>query len=250
MKKLACIAALSILLVLICGPAAAVDQPVDAPIKVAVLPFVNKSLNPDFAYIGPMLVDALEYKIAAAGVFDLVDPALVHEQIRSSSFDPSIFEGQEVIKRTGQNLDAEVMLCGYYERSGGYLNLEVRIYDSQRGNIIIGTNGVSMYKEFFSSCDEIVLSLAQVCNVVLDAGAHSRMKSIPTNNLSAYATFVDALMASRSGRSAAALEFLDKATSVDPGFCRALRLAAKLAVAANDPSAAERSARAAQCTGR
>ena len=70
---------------------------------------------------------------------------------------------------------------------------------------------------------------------MLDAGAHSRMKTNPTENLSAYSFYADALMAVDANNTKAAMAALEQAIKVDPGFCKALRLAVDLAAKAQDP---------------
>jgi adenylate cyclase len=190
----------------------------DGP-SIAVLPFENMSGDPEQAYFADGLAEDLITGLSRVSWLFVI--------ARNSSF---VFRGEKLDARSiGERLGVRYLVEGSVRRAGQRLRLTVQLIEAAAGNHIWADTYDGSLEDVFDFQDRIVTSLVGAIEPKLRATEIARARRKRPDSLDAFDLYLQALpkAAAMSAQSLAeAIELLDRAIGLSPGYVRALAYAA------------------------
>lgn len=183
---------------------------------IAVLPFANRSANPDDAFF----VDGIH--------FDLLAHLSKLDRIRTISRTSVIGfrDSGKSIPEIGEELGVSAILEGGVQRSGTQVRINVQLIDTSSDEHIWAEiyDRELTAANLFAIQTEIAETIARALKTNLSPVEQQRIRSTPTESLEAYEAYLlgSQRFAQRSAEGLAdALTYFNKALEFDPGFALA-----------------------------
>jgi len=197
------------------GPALALpDKP-----SIAVLPFQNMSGHPEQEYFADGMVEEIITALSRIRWLFVI--------ARNSSF---TYKGQSVdVKQVGRELGVRYILEGSVRKAGGRVRITGQLIDAITGTHLWADRFDGSMEDVFDLQDKVAISVAGVIEPTLQAAEIRRSSERPTNDLTAYDMYLQALphFSAQEKRDVfQALELVGKAIERDPNYGPALALAA------------------------
>jgi adenylate cyclase len=187
--------------------------------SVAVLPFENMSGDPEQGYFADGLAEYLITSLSRVSWLFVI--------ARNSSF---AFRGEKRDARSiGDRLGVRYLVEGSVRRAGQRLRLAVQLIEAATGNHLWADRYDGSREDVFDFQDRIVASLVGAIEPKLRATEIARSRRKRPDSLDAFDLFLQALpkAAAMSAQSLAeAIELLDRAITLSPGYAQALAFAA------------------------
>jgi adenylate cyclase len=187
--------------------------------SIAVLPFNNMSGDPEQSYVADGLAEDLITSLSRVSWLFVI--------ARNSSF---AFRGENGdVRSIGERLGVRYLVEGSVRRAGRRLRLTAQLIEAATGNHLWADRYDGSLEDVFDFQDRIVASLVGAIEPKLRASEIARARRKRPDSLDAYDLFLQALpkVAAMSAQSLAeAIELLDRAIAVSPGYARALAYAA------------------------
>jgi TolB-like protein len=183
--------------------------------SIAVLPFVNMSADPDNEYFADGMSEEIRNLLA-----EIPDLKVIG---RTSAF---AFKGKDVDLRTiGATLGAATLLEGSVRRSGERVRITAQLIDATDGSHLWSESYDRMLSNIFQVQDEVAAAVIKELHVEIGtAPARGR----PTENIDAYALFLQAKQALNGSQAREAIRLLEEATELDPDFAEAWEMLAMI----------------------
>jgi TolB-like protein/Tfp pilus assembly protein PilF len=191
-------------------------EPEYPPNSIAVLPFANRSANPDDAYFVDGIHDDLLTHISKIGSIKTISRTSVMRYRGSSKSIPEI----------AAELGVATVLEGGVQRAGDQVRINVQLIDARSDEHL----WAEIYdrrltaSNIFTIQTEIAESIASKLKVVLSPLERSGVENAPTENLEAYDAYLfgKKRLSERTAESLAeAIHRFDKAIRLDPDFALA-----------------------------
>ena len=191
------------------------DIPVRAA-SIAVLPFENRSINPEHALFADGIHDDLLTGLANISALKVISRTSVLRYRDSTRNLPEI----------ASELGVDTVLEGSVQRSGGNVRVNVQLIDAQTDKHIWAKiyDRELTAKNVFQIQSEISAEITNALRAELTPEEKGRMASIPTENLEAYSLWVaarDNVYKRRLETLQAAREQYRAAIELDPGYSMA-----------------------------
>ena len=187
--------------------------------SIAVLPFENMSGDPEQAYFADGLAEDLLTGLSRMSWLFVI--------ARDSSF---ALRGEKLdVRATGARLGVRYLVEGSVRRAGQRLRLAVQLIEATTGNQLWANSYDGSLEDVFDFQDRIVASVLATIEPRLRAAEIARARRKRPDSLDAYDLFLQALpkVAAMSAQSLAeAIELLDRAIALSPGYGQALAHAA------------------------
>ncbi len=184
--------------------------PAHAEKSIAVLPFVNLSNDPEQEYfsqgVGEEILNSLS---------KLKDLKVVS---RTSSFQ---FDARHIdLREVKEKLGVSTALQGSIRKQGRRLRLMVQLVNLDTGQHLWSEKYDRDLDDVFAVQDEVALSITEHLKGALLENDRELITSNPTQNVDAYELYLKGryYLNKRGGTLLLAIEELEKATSMDPGF--------------------------------
>jgi adenylate cyclase len=191
----------------------------DGP-SIAVLPFENMSGDPEQAYFADGLAEDL--------ISGLSRVSWLFVLARNSSF---ALRGEKLdVRSIGERLGVRYLVEGSVRRAAQRLRLAVQLIEAASGNHLWADRYDGSLENVFDFQDRIVASLVGAIEPKLRATEIARARRKRPDSLDAFDLFLQALpkFAAMSAQSLAeAIELLDRAIGLSPGYAQALAYAAR-----------------------
>jgi serine/threonine protein kinase len=183
--------------------------------SVAVLPFVNRSPNPDDEYFSDGLSEEL---ISALSKLEGLKVTA-----RSSAFQ---FRGQDVdVREVGRKLGVETVLEGSVRVAGNRLRITAQLIDCSNGYQLWSERYDGEMKDIFDTQDEIAQAITGALRVELGSGSDVRLVKRGTDDADAYHLYLRGrrsyLGALGESGIVPALDCFTRALERDPSFALA-----------------------------
>lgn len=191
-------------------------QPVDAFTSpaVAVLPFANRSSNPDDEYFADGLSEDLITALSSWKSFPVI--------ARNSTF---IYKGKDVrMEQVGTELGARYVLEGSVRRSGDQVRITVQLGDTQTGHQLWAERIDRRMEDVFAVQDEITERVVDAVTPELHLAELRRSTAKGTDNLSAWDYYIRGMaFFNREERAdnERARKLFEQATERDPSYAEA-----------------------------
>ena len=191
-------------------------QPVN---RLAVLPFVNMSADPENEYFSDGITEEL------LNAFTKVKGLQVTS--RTSAF---AFKGKNTdIREIGIQLNVDRILEGSVRKAGNRVRITAQLINAADGYHIWSENYDRDLTDIFEVQDEISNIITNKCRENLIAKTEEKLVNIPTKNIEAYTLFLKGLHFHNKitpKNTKKAIECFEKAISLEPGYAHAYAMAA------------------------
>ena len=197
--------------------------------SIAVLPFANMSGDPEQEYFADGVVEEIITALSRIRWLFVI--------ARNSSF---TYKGQAVdVKQVGRELGVRYVLEGSVRKAGQRVRITAQLIDALTGTHLWADRFDGSLEDVFELQDQVAISVAGVIEPTLQAAEIRRSTARPTNDLTAYDLYLQALPhwgSLEKDRIFRALDLLEQAIERDPHYGPALALAAhcRQTLAAND----------------
>ena len=188
--------------------------------RLAVLPFVNMSADPENEYFSDGITEEL------LNVLTKVDGLQVTS--RTSAF---AFKGKNIdVRDIGIQLHVDKILEGSVRRSGNRVRITAQLVNAADGYHIWSENYDRNLTDIFEVQDEISSIIVNKLRENLAARKHEeKLVKVPTQNIEAYTLFLKGLHFQNKitpNDTRKAIECFEKAFTLEPGYAHAYAMAA------------------------
>ena len=192
-----------------------IDAPTDkAIVSVAVLPFENKSGNPDSEYLSDGLAESLIYRLSQLSNLK-VSP-------RSSVFR---YKGKDIdAEKIGAELGVDAVMSGRLTQRGDNLTISIDLIDVRNKKTLWGEQFERKMSDLLTTHSEIASAITNKLQIKLSGNDTTGMTKQYTSNNEAYQLYLQGryFWSKRSsGNLKRATELLKAATEKDPNFALA-----------------------------
>ena len=186
------------------------------PNSIAVLPFANRSANPDDAYFVDGIHDDLLTHISKIGAIKTISRTSVMQYRGSSKSIPEI----------ATELDVATILEGGVQRAGDQVRINVQLIDARNDEHLWAEiyDRQLLAANIFAIQSEIAEAIAEALRMTLSPREQQRIRSVPTESLAAYEAYLigKQRLAKRTTQSLAeAEEYFRQAVELDPEYALA-----------------------------
>ncbi len=186
--------------------------------KVAVLPFVNMSSDPENEYFSDGITEELIDAFTKVKGLQVI--------ARTSSF---AYKGKNIdIRDIGSQLEVDTILEGSVRKAGNRVRITAQLIDSADGKHMFSVSYNRDLEDIFAVQDEIAQKIAERLTQQLDgvSGIKSTESLVtsPTDNLDAYNKYLKGIFFWKKGTPEGikkAIELFKAAVGIDPGFALA-----------------------------
>ena len=186
-------------------------QPVEK--SIAVLPFVNMSSDPEQEFFSDGLSEEILNLLAKIPSLKVIG--------RTSSF---AFKGKnQDLRGIGQALGVNTVLEGSVRKSGDRVRITAQLIDVLDGAHIWSESYDRTLTDIFAVQDDVAAAIIDALQIHVGANP---TRGRPTENAEAYALFLKARASLNAFETRDAIEFVQKATELDPRFAEAYELLA------------------------
>ncbi len=182
--------------------------------RIAVLPFVNLSGNPDNDYFGDGLAEEL--------ITALMKVTGVQVVARTSAFQ---FKGQSLdVREIGKQLDATSILEGSFRMAGKSIRIVANFINVADGYQLWAERFDRQMEDVFAVQDEIAKTIVHALELTVGSGQQSRIIKQPTQNVDAYKQYLRGRHHWKKRNPDAirkAVEAFKEALEIDPNYAAA-----------------------------
>ena len=186
--------------------------------SIAVLPFANMSGDPEQEYFADGMVEEIITALSRIRWLFVI--------ARYSSF---AFKGHAIdVKQVGRELGVRYVLEGSVRKAGNRVRITGQLIDAQSSAHLWADRFDGSLEDIFKLQDQVAISVAGVIEPALQAAETARSAGRPTDDLTAYDLYLQALAHSSGSKEALsrALDLLEQAIDRDPHYGPALANAA------------------------
>jgi adenylate cyclase len=185
--------------------------------SIAVLPFQNMSGDPEQEYFADGMVEEIITALSRIRWLFVI--------ARNSSF---TYKGQSVdVKQVGRELGVRYVLEGSVRKGGNRIRITAQLIETLSGAHLWADRFDGLLEDVFELQDQVAISVAGVIEPAVQTAEIRRSSDRPTNDLTAYDLYLQALAQFPSERGiVAALDLLRRAIELDPHYASALAGAA------------------------
>ena len=190
-------------------------RPAIRPVEksIAVLPFVNMSSDPEQEFFSDGLSEEILNLLAKIPSLKVIG--------RTSSF---AFKGEnQDLRGIGQARGVNTVLEGSVRKSGDRVRITAQLIDVLDGAHIWSESYDRTLTDIFAVQDDVAAAIIDALQIHVGANP---TRGRPTENAEAYALFLKARASLNAFETRDAIEFVQKATELDPRFAEAYELLA------------------------
>jgi adenylate cyclase len=195
-------------------PALGGDPKIPDKPSIAVLPFVNMSVDPDQEFFSDGITEEI-----------ITSLSKVHQLLVIASNSSFTYKGKAVkVQQVGRDLGVAYVLEGSVRRAGDRVRITAQLIDAATGGHLWADRYDRDLDDIFAVQDEITLKILTELQVKLAEGEQARVHSRGTNNIQAYLRFLEARQYLRQispETIALARQRQEEALALDPEFPRA-----------------------------
>ncbi|HEY2752735.1 TIR domain-containing protein [Phenylobacterium sp.] len=201
------------------NPALPLALPLPGKPSIAVLPFANLSGDPEQEYFADGMVEEI------ATALSRIRSIFVIAGGSSLSLKGGGVGAQEAARRLG----VSYVLEGSVRKAGGRVRIAVKLVDGVNGEQLWAERFEDTLEDVFALQDHVALSVAGRIEPTVQMAETRRASARPTENMGSYDLYLQAWPLHRAYTEAAtlkALDFVERAVTLDPAYGSALVLAA------------------------
>ena len=229
------------------GAHTASQAAVTPAISLAIMPFYNATSDPSLDSLGTTLSDMLSTSIGQSASVRMVSPDRLHQVLQDLHITGHSEVDVATLRRLAGFANADTILFGRYENTGGQLQIKTTILDLAHDTQSVLTTPLPSQKDLLATIDtlagQVREKLAANPDMLNDLKAHSARPS--TNSVEALTAYDKGLAFTRTGNHLDAQKQFEAAIQADPAFALAYsKLAGALENLGHDDQAQAASRRA------
>lgn len=182
--------------------------------SIAILPLVNMSGDPEQEYFADGISEDLITELSRFQGLAVI--------ARNSSF---TYKGRAVrVQDVGRELGVDFVVEGSVRKAASRVRVTVQLIDADTGAHLWAERYDRELEDIFALQDELVQAIVATISGRLESAIAGRIKSKPPSDLNAYDLVIRAKLCHHRGTredNAQAVEMLEKAITLDPGFASA-----------------------------
>ncbi len=222
-------------------------RPATPAISLAIMPFYNATSDPSLDSIGTTLSDMLSTSIGQSASVRMVSPDRLHQVLQDLHITGHSEIDVATLRRLAGFANAETIIFGRYESTGGQLQIQTTILDLAHDQQSVLKTPLPSEKDLLATIDTLAAQvrekLAANPDMLQDLKAHAARPS--TNSVEALTAYDKGLASTRTGNHLDAQKQFEAATLADPAFALAWsKLAGALENLGHDDQAQAASRRA------
>lgn len=191
-----------------------VEIPLPDKPSIAVLPFVNMSLDPEQEYFSDGITEEIITGISKVPHLFVI--------ARTSTFS---YKGKSVkVQQVGRELGVRYVLEGSIRKAGERLRITAQLVDAATGQHLWAERYDGILKDVFSLQDEITLKILNALQVKLTLGEQAQLWSKGTDNLNAYLKYLQAreyVYQMNQEKNVLGRQMLEEVIRLDPNYAMA-----------------------------
>ena len=189
-------------------------QPAADKPSIAVLPFVNMSADPEQEFFADGLTEDVLTQLSRSKDLFVIS--------RNSTF---TYKGRaEKAQEVARDLGVGYVVEGSVRKAGDRVRVTVQLIDGTHDRHVWAERYDRNLEDIFAIQDEITAAIVATLPGRVEADSHDRARYTPTDNMAAYeCVLAGKVLHHKSKRedNAAALELLERAIELDPGYVHA-----------------------------
>jgi DNA-binding winged helix-turn-helix (wHTH) protein/TolB-like protein len=189
----------------------AFNSTVNPPRRMAVLPLINLKPDSEDKYLSFSLADAITSRLGNNRDLSVQASSSVHKYSNQSP-DPQV---------VARELKVDMILTGTYLKEGDDLRITTQMVDGKTGNIIWQEKFDLKFQSLLKLQEQVALRVISQMGMSMASGEISFDRHELSSNPLAYEYFLRGIDHYAAARFPLAIEFFDKAVTIDPGFTRA-----------------------------
>jgi adenylate cyclase len=182
--------------------------------SIAVLPFVNMSVDPEQEYFSDGITEEIITGISKVPHLFVI--------ARTSTF---TYKGKSVkVQQVGRELGVRYVLEGSIRKAGERLRITAQLVDAATGQHLWAERYDGILKDVFALQDEITLKILNALQVKLTVGEEAQFWSKGTDNLNAYLKYLQArehVYQLSQEKNVLARQMLEEVIRLDPNYAMA-----------------------------
>ena len=182
--------------------------------SIAVLPFVNMSLDPEQEYFSDGITEEIITGISKVPHLFVI--------ARTSTF---TYKGKSVtVQQVGRELGVRYVLEGSIRKAGERLRITAQLVDAATGQHLWAERYDGILKDVFALQDEITLKILNALQVKLTVGEQAQLWSKGTDNLNAYLKYLQAreyVYQMNQEKNVLGRQMLEEVIRLDPNYAMA-----------------------------
>ncbi len=178
---------------------------------LAVLPFRNIKPDKDTDFLSFSLADAIITKLGYVGEL-VVRPSSYIEKYRNQTIEPD---------KVAEALKVNTLLTGTYLREGDELEINLQLFDVGTHSPLWSDTIRLKSEKLITVQDRIAQPILKALRVNLNPAETQRLQKDAPTNPQAYEYFLRGVALYADNNFGLALQMLDKAITIDPGFAQA-----------------------------
>jgi serine/threonine protein kinase len=182
--------------------------------SIAVLPFINMSVDPEQEYFCDGLTEELINALSRISDLRVV--------ARTSAF--AFKGGSQDVRKVGRKLDVKTVLEGSVRKSGDNLRITVQLINVMDGYHLWSERYDRELKDVFKIQDEICLAIVDILKVKLLAEEKEKLVKRYTDNVAAYNFYMQGLYVFNQINMSilgSSIEYFHQALKIDPNYALA-----------------------------
>ena len=191
-----------------------VELPLPDKPSIAVLPFVNMSVDPEQEYFSDGITEEIITGISKVPHLFVI--------ARTSTF---TYKGKSVkVQQVGRELGVRYVLEGSIRKAGERLRITAQLVDAATGQHLWAERYDGILKDVFALQDEITLKILNALQVKLTVGEQARLWSKGTDNLKAYLKYLQArehVYQMNQEKNVLGRQMLEEVIRLDPNYAMA-----------------------------
>ncbi len=182
--------------------------------SIAVLPFVNMSVDPEQEYFSDGITEEIITGISKVPHLFVI--------ARTSTF---TYKGKSVkVQQVGRELGVRYVLEGSIRKAGERLRITAQLVDAATGQHLWAERYDGILKDVFALQDEITLKILNALQVKLTVGEQAQFWSKGTDNLNAYLKYLQArehVYQLNQEKNVLGRQMLEEVIRLDPNYAMA-----------------------------
>ena len=191
------------------------SQPAQFPLKsIAVLPFDNYSPSPHDEYFAAGVTEEITSQLSRIGDLTVLSRVAVERAM----------ESEDSLDGVARRLRAGSVLEGSVRMAGSRVRITAQLIDMRDGRHLWSESFDRELSDIFQIQTDVAIAIGEALLATLSSGERKRIETPITENLRAYQLYLrqNALAGNVPDENAQAIELLEEAVQLDPGFATAL----------------------------
>ena len=179
--------------------------------SIAVMPFVNNSSDINQQYFADGMMDEILNHLYKIGGINVIS--------RTSSM--AYKDSKKPAKEIANELGVGNLLEGSVSKDGDSIRIIVQLINGKTEEILLAETYIRKIKDVFAIQSDIAQRIAAALKVNIDAGTRDRIEHIPTQNTSAYTTYLKAAEKFSKYQDEYSKHLLEESIKLDSNFAPA-----------------------------